>query len=226
MIEKSPILITGIARSGTSMVAGIINICGAFGGEMSGANLNNQKGMFENSDIRNKVVKPYLRGIGVDPLGQNPLPDTDRIPIPGDWRKRVEDVFEKQGYKGGPWFYKGAKMVLMWPVWNYAFPNAKWVIVRRRSPDIVDSCLKTSFMRAFDDSEGWNGWIREHEKRFAQMYETGLNLHVIWPERIIHGDYTQMYQLIEWLGLEYKAQDIVNFIEPKLWKARKKQKVV
>jgi hypothetical protein len=114
---------------------------------------------------------------------------------------------------------------LMWPVWNYAFPNAKWVVVRRRSPDIVDSCLKTSFMRAFDDSEGWNGWIREHEKRFAQMYETGLNLHVIWPERIIHGDYTQMYQLIEWLGLEYKAQDIVNFIEPKLWKARLKQKI-
>lgn len=226
MIEKPPILITGIARSGTSMVAGIVNICGAFGGEMSGPNLNNQKGMFENFKIRDKVIKPYLRDVGADPLGQDPLPDTDHIPIPSDWRKRVEDVFEGQGYKEGPWFYKGAKMVLMWPVWDYAFPNAKWIIVRRRSTDIVDSCMKTSFMRSFQNREGWYKWIREHEKRFAQMYEAGLNLHVVWPERIIHGDYTQMYQLIDWLGLTYKPQEITSFIEPKLWKAREKQKLL
>jgi hypothetical protein len=181
--------------------------------------------MFENSYIRESIVKPYLRDIKVDPLGQDPLPDTDQIPIPSDWRKRIEDVFERQGYKEGPWFYKGAKMTLMWPIWNYAFPNAKWVVVRRKSTDIVDSCMKTSFMRAFHEEEGWYSWIREHEKRFAQMYEAGLNLHVVWPERIVHGDYTQMYQLIDWLGLDYKAQEVMNFIEPKLWKARKKQKI-
>jgi hypothetical protein len=226
MIEKPPILVTGIARSGTSMVAGIINICGAFGGELVGSNLHNQKGMFENSHIREKIVKPYLREINADPLGQNPLPDTDRIPIPNDWQQRIEAVMEEHGYKEGAWFYKEAKMSLMWPVWNYAFPNAKWVIVRRRSPDIVDSCMRTSFMRAFTDREGWFKWIREHERRFSQMYEAGLNIHVIWPERIIHGDYTQMYQLIDWLGLEYKPQEIANFIEPKLWKARKKQKLI
>jgi hypothetical protein len=225
MIEKPPILITGIARSGTSMVAGIINICGAFGGATAHANLNNQKGMFENTHIRERVVKPYFREVGADPLGQDPLPDTDCISIPSNWRERVESVFEEQGYKDGVWFYKGAKMTLMWPVWDYAFPNAKWVVVRRKSTDIVDSCMQTSFMRAFNDREGWQGWIREHEKRFAQMYEAGLNLHVVWPERIIHGDYTQIYQLIDWLGLEYKAQEIMNFIEPKLWKAREKQKI-
>ena len=43
---KEPILITGCARSGTSMVAGIINMSGAFGGVMAGPNKNNQKGNF------------------------------------------------------------------------------------------------------------------------------------------------------------------------------------
>ena len=37
---KDPILITGCARSGTSMIAGVINICGAFGGDMAGPNAN------------------------------------------------------------------------------------------------------------------------------------------------------------------------------------------
>ena len=42
---KNPIIITGCARSGTSLTAGVINICGAGGGEMSGATIYNKKGM-------------------------------------------------------------------------------------------------------------------------------------------------------------------------------------
>jgi hypothetical protein len=55
---KDPILITGAARSGTSMTAGVINICGAFGGVLSGPNKNNKKGMFENNRIRQDIAKP------------------------------------------------------------------------------------------------------------------------------------------------------------------------
>jgi hypothetical protein len=36
MIERHPIIITGIPRSGASMIAGVVHRCGAFGGEMSG----------------------------------------------------------------------------------------------------------------------------------------------------------------------------------------------
>jgi len=38
---KSPILIVGAARSGTSLVAGIINMSGAFGGIMAGPQKSN-----------------------------------------------------------------------------------------------------------------------------------------------------------------------------------------
>ena len=40
-----PILITGAARSGTSMSAGVVSLCGAWGGELSGPNVYNKKGM-------------------------------------------------------------------------------------------------------------------------------------------------------------------------------------
>jgi len=229
---KDPILITGCARSGTSMVAGVINLCGAFGGNMSGPNKNNAKGMFENVVIRNSIVKSYLRGIGMDPLGQFPLPNIDKLSIPNNWKRRIEFVIKKEGYENGPWMYKGAKMCLMWPIWNHAFPNAKWIIVRRRTGDIVSSCFKTSFMRAYqkthvqkaigvdNERDGWIWWVRQHEKRFVEMIIEGLNVKIVWPERMVSGDYRQMMDTIEWLGLEWKSE-VLSFIDPKLWKARK-----
>ena len=230
---KDVTLITGCARSGTSMVAGVVNLCGAFGGDMSGPNKNNSKGMFENAYIRNNIVKPYLRKIGVDSMGQYPVPDTKDLNVPINWQEQIEGVIQKQGYTKGPWFYKGAKMCLMWPVWHYAFPNAKWIIVRRRSGDIVNSCLKTGFMRAFSrketqrkvgansEKEGWLWWIRHHETQFVDMIQAGLNVKIVWPERMVTGDYQQMCETLEWLGLPWRSE-VTDFIEPKLWKSRRK----
>lgn len=232
-----PILITGAARSGTSMVAGVINMCGAFGGLMSGSNKNNEKGMFENARIRNQILKPYLRNLGVDRLGQYPLPDINKMPIPSDWRIQIERIIKMEGYSSGPWMYKGAKMCLTWPVWHYAFPDAKWIIVRRRTGDIVNSCIKTNFMRAFQrqqfreaigvktEQAGWLWWVHEHEKRFVEMINEGLNVKVIWPDRMVSGNYSQIYETIEWLGLKWndKVVKILEFVDPKLWHSRKSQ---
>jgi len=230
---QSPILITGCARSGTSMVAGVINMCGAFGGEMSGPNHNNQKGMFENARIRNSVLKPYLKQIGVDPLGQYPLPNVDNLMIPADLKERVERIMIEDGYGTGPWMYKGPKMCLMWPVWHYAFPDAKWIIVRRRTGDIIQSCLRTGFMRAFaregnqravgakTEEEGWLWWVHQHEKRFVEMINEGLNCKIVWPHRMVDGDYTQIYEMLDWLRLPWKSE-VLSFVDPLLWHVRRK----
>lgn len=230
---QDPILITGIPRSGTSMVAGCFHKCGAFGGNMAGPNRNNEKGMFENIRVRG-VVKEYLRQIGVDPLGQYPLPNPAKLGIPTNWRRIVENIMKDEGYDGGAWMYKGAKITLTYPVWQYAFPNAKYIIVRRRTPQIITSCKKTGFMKAFhneknqravgaaNEDEGWLWWIHQHEKRFVEMIQAGLNAKIVWAERMIWGDYQQMREAIEWAGLDWHthAQEVYNFVEPKLWKAK------
>lgn len=233
---KAPILITGCARSGTSMVAGIINLRGAFGGKMTGPTSTNAKGMFENARIRNEIVKPYFTSIGVDKMGQYPLPNIEEMVIPTGWQGRVEGIMQEEGYEDGPWMYKGAKMCLHWPVWNYAFPDAKWIIVRRKSSDIINSCLRTGFMSAFTRQgnqravgalsawDGWMWWVHQHEDRFREMMNAGLNCKVIWPERMVEGNYQQINEMLEWLGLEWDSK-ITDFIEPKLWKARQKQKL-
>jgi hypothetical protein len=237
--KHQPILITGAARSGTSLVAGIINICGAFGGHMSGPTNNNRKGMFENARIRNCIIKPYLRDIGVDHLGQYPLPDPNKLIIPENWNSKFEKILLMEGYKEGVWMYKGAKMCLIWPVLHFNFPYAKWVIVRRKSKDIASSCIKTGFMRAFtnkgnqirigvnNEFDGWCWWVDQHIKRFDEMKNAGLNINEVWPEKIIiNEDYTEIKSIVEWLGLEYKENEIKKFIDPKLWKTRQKIKGV
>lgn len=234
MIKKTmlpdPVIITGCARSGASMIAEAIRLCGAFGGTV--ADKHNGRERLSHVEIQDQVVQPYLLRARVDPLCQFPLPNINRIYIPQWWREKIESLISRDGYKDGVWFYKSSKCCLVWPVWNYAFPNAKWLIVRRRTGDIISSCLKTDFMKAFQSKQnqeavhasdaigGWKWWVRQHEKRFVEMMMEGLNCKVIWPQRMVYGDYQQMMETIEWLGLKWNSE-VLNFIDPKLWKARR-----
>jgi hypothetical protein len=97
--------------------------------------------------------------------------------------------------------------------------------------------MKTGFMNAFSKQEkreavnaktewdGWIWWVHQHHQRFIEMFTEGLNTQVIWPERLIKADYSQIKKAIEWLGLEWKGEEVAQFIEPKIWKARQKQRI-
>lgn len=227
-IDQSPILVTGIPRSGASMIAGVFNLCGAFGGDMS-----YHKGSYENGAIKRMVEDNYILSLGADPMGQFPLPKVESVPI--NWKKLVEAQLLAEGYLGGIWMYKSARASLIWQVWHMAYPNAKWVIVRRRTGDVIESCLKTAYMKAFkseenrmlvkaiSEREGWLWMVHEYEKKFVEMIQEGLNCKVIWPERMVTGDYKQLYETLEWLGLKWSS-DVVNFISPLLWRGIDKGK--
>lgn len=232
MMEKHPIIITGIPRSGASMIAGVVLRCGAFGGNMS-----NFKGVNENDAIKETLEKPYLASIWADEMGQYPLPEKHRIKIPLTWKESVEEIMEREGYKNGEWFYKSSKACLLWEIWSNAYPRAKWIIVRRRTADIVDSCKKTGYMKAFKDenkqmavgveseNDGWLWWVHEYEKRFVGMITEGLDCKVIYPGRLVYGDYSQLYEMLDWLRLKWHCK-IFDYIDPLLETARKKEKEV
>jgi hypothetical protein len=227
---QAPIIVTGCARSGTSMIAGAIELCGAFGGQVASKSTETRE-LHEHTFICESIVKPYLLRSGIDPSCQYPLPNIHWLNIPKDWKRRVQKAIIHDGYENGQWFYKSTKACLMWPVWNYAFPNAKWIIVRRRTGDIIDSCLKTDFMKAFkqnnaqqavratNEFDGWRWWVHQHEKRFVEMIMGGVNCKVVWPHRMVYGDYQEMMETIDWLGLKWNS-NVLSFIDPKLWKSR------
>ena len=195
MNTDSPILITGIPRSGATAIGATINICGAFGGDMS------KRGMYSNDKIR-ELTQLYLK------LNQ------EHIPI--NWKTEIENILVGEGYKEGVWMYKDSGICQMWKVWQYAYPNAKYVIVRRRTSDIIQSCMKTGYMTEHTDEAGWASMVHQYESKFVEMIQEGLNCKVIWPERMTHGDYQQVYELCDWLGLKWNRKAL-NFIDTLLW---------
>lgn len=233
----SPIFITGIPRSGTSMIAGVLQIAGVFLGEVTKPEKHSPRGMFENRLIHDVMVEPYLKEACKDTFGHWDMPDIEKMSIPTHWQTLTLGLMEEQGYdKKTLWGYKSNKLALLWPVWDYAFPYAKWIIVRRRSGDIADSCLSTSYMKAFKDSslvqsigckserEAWLWMIHQYEKRFVQMIERGLDCKVVWPERMVNGDYSQLYETLDWIGLKWSTSvlnKILEYIDPKFWKVRR-----
>lgn len=228
---KSPIFITGASRSGSSMIAGVFNLCGAFGGNMA-VDGSNSRGMYENIRIRDSISKLILLKSDGDGEGQYPIPD--KINIPTTLKSDVEQVMLQQGYKDGEWMYKDSRLTLAWEAWNYAFPDAKWIIVRRRTGDIVQSCIKTGFMKAFkkeknikalgydNESDAWLWYVHQFESRFVDMITAGVNCRQIWPERMVHGDYKQLYETLDWLGLKWNNK-IFEYIDPLLNPIRKKE---
>jgi hypothetical protein len=179
--------------------------------------------MFENQVIRQDIVKPYLRRMGVDPLGQRPLPsnrqifETNKVQAEA-WRTRIREVMINEGYQNGPWFYKGAKICLVWLIWHLAFPEAQHVVVRRKAEDIADSCMRTSFMRAYSDKRGWLKWVAKHEKRFDEMKQAGLNVTEFWPSKVIAGDFDYAREFVEGLGLKYNDALVKAFVDPTLYR--------
>lgn len=205
-----PIFVTGCPRSGTSMTAGIVHRCGAFGGRIDSS--------FENVEISRSILRPYAEFVGCDPRWQKPLPDVTKLgPLAGLVR-RMESSVKFQGYRYGSWYFKSAGLALTWPIWNQAFPNAKWIIVRREDSDVVNSCLKTGYMNAYPEAEGWKEWLRHYCKRFEEIVDGMKNVRQVWPTRFVDGQFTEIRETIEWLGLVWKEEKVRDFVKPQLWR--------
>ena len=216
---NEPILITGCARSGTSLTAGIFSACGAFGGLTFGPNDWGKKDMFENKTIRETIIKPFLMLNGADPKGQRPLPDIRNLMQVVNLRERIESIIKSSpDYKEGPWFYKGVRMCLVWPTFHFAFPKAKWIIVRRKDADIVNSCMRTGFMNAYKDETGWQIWVDHHKARFLEMIDADMDVHQVWPEKMIKGDFTEIKKVVEAVGLTWNPDAVKDFVAPELWR--------
>ncbi len=213
----SPILVTGVPRSGTSMTSGLIHQAGAWGGDMFGSTPDNVKGFFENKKLREDITKGYLVENGIDPMGQKDLPSLlQRMDFSNEERTEklasdVKSIIQQQGYKDGPWFYKGAKISLMWGVWAAAFPFARWVLIRRKTEGIVSSCIRTGFMRVHSNSTDWTSWVEEYEAGFEQM-RFELCPHELWYEDIVEGRWDGLQTMIQDFDLSWEPEKILDFI--------------
>jgi hypothetical protein len=161
------------------------------------------------------------------------MPNLKNAKLPKDWKETVSILLKLQGYNQDmPFYYKDSVISQLWPIWVTAFPTAKWIIVRRKTPDIINSCIHTAYMKRFkselnlkrigtkNEYDGWRWWVHQYEERFLEIIDkVGENAQQIWPERMADGDYEQMKEIVKWTGLQWNDK-IEEVITP-LFKNRK-----
>lgn len=219
---KRPILITGLPRSGTSLTAGLLDICGAWSGTTVPGSKDNVKGFFEHSMLRETVNKALLSRIDCDPLGVKKLPPHELPPI-NNFKETVTDIILNDGYNGKkPWMFKDAKLLLLWPYYKEYFPSATWIVVKRDRDEIIDSCLRTGFMKQHsEDRAYWERWAKDYEDRIERLKASGVKYHEIWAKDIVKPESRDVLrQLIKKLKLKWNEDKVSEFIEPTVWHAR------
>lgn len=197
---KKPIFITGIERSGSSMIAKIV-------GDSPEVFVGKTKRMLENERLESLMISRYVLE-GCDPMAQDPLPEPSSISIPDWWRGAVLEALERDGFDAEryeTWMYKSARLLHTWPLWAKTFPEARWIIVRRRTGSIAQSCSKTNHMRAYVDKSDWLVWVRHQEQLLRDLANSGVQSRIVWPHRMAQGDFTQIQDTFHWLGLRWRS---------------------
>jgi hypothetical protein len=218
---KTPIFIVGVPRSGTSMVAGCLAACGVWSGSTVGATTDNPKGFYEHAGIREQIIKPLLANMGCDPLGVRKLP-TDEILATqkaGRLATKIKKMIDKDGYTGKTkWLYKEPKLTLIWPLFAEAFPNAKWVIVKRDKDAFIDSCLRTSFMRQHtEDPKFWSWLYDNYTQHLHNLKKAKQPVYAIDSKKIASGDFSTFEKLCKVLGVRFNKSAVEEFVSPELY---------
>lgn len=207
MVLEDPILIIGAPRSGTSLTAGIIEACGAFGGASRFADSSNPKGYFENDRLLTFFNDIVMENAWLFLHAEDDLTcDVSEI------RRRVEEMLQSDGYAGGPWYFKYPNALNHFNVLKTMatiFPNAKWVVPRRRDEDIMASARK---------------YFREHAhnpiggllKNLSQIKRAAPNCIEIWPFEILAQGAEGFKSTIEELGLTWNEEAVKAFADPSL----------
>jgi hypothetical protein len=73
------------------------------------------------------------------------------------------------------------------------------------------------------EKDGWLWMVHKYEEKFIEMISEGLNCKVIWPERMVNGDYRQVYETLDWIGLPWKPQ-VLTLADELLNTSRKKER--
>ncbi|MGI3170717.1 sulfotransferase [Pseudooceanicola sp. C21-150M6] len=207
-VPERPVFMVGLPRSATSMTMGLLHAHGLWLGQTVAGNAENPKGYFESRVLRDELVKPVLTALGVDPLGVRSLPDWEVLPPFPTLRILIGKALRREKYDFKmPWGFKDPKLTLLWPLFDAAFPQARWVIVRRDREKVLDSLCRTSFMARHSTSpEFWKPFCAAYDYRLDRLRRSGAQVFDVDSDRLAAGDTEQIETVIEASGLTFDPQ--------------------
>lgn len=200
--KSTPVFVTGADRSGSSLVMRVFAKCGA--------NIGHVNKMYENEKLK-KINSAFIYRNS----SKYGMPPTDGLFFSNTMQKKIIKIILEEHLEKGIFVYKDSGLAQVWSCWDRFFPDAKWIIVRRRTSDIVNSCMQTAYMKRFKEEAnlkainaeneryGWLWWVKQYEAKFIEIMKADLDYRVVWPERMRDGNFKQMKETVEWIGLKW-----------------------
>lgn len=138
--RRPPVLvIAGMHRSGTSLVASLVAGAGiALGDRLLGVGHGNERGHFEDVDFL-ELHQKALRSCGFH--GDGILPE-GRIDFPVGLEARAGEILAARRAAGAPWGWKDPRTLLFLDYWAEQVPEATWLIVFRSPWEVADSLYR------------------------------------------------------------------------------------
>ncbi len=146
-MTNSPLIITGMHRSGTSLTASFFQELGILmGEELFKADQNNQRGYFEDLDFlefqRQILQESSDRdSIGWTDWGWTESEKLDRSKF-SKYRSLAESLILKRENLNTAWGWKDPRTTLLLDFWQELMPQARFILVYRYPWDVADSILR------------------------------------------------------------------------------------
>lgn len=201
---KAPILIVGAPRAGSSMTAAFASACGAFGGNIPHLD-EPRKCWYENAVIKTRFAS-HLRRLGIDPTTFSEEPKacdaTHSAPWIEDWL--VVEMMSQGLTEAMEWYVKSNRILYFWPEMARAFPEAKWLLVRRNPQLVAYSCVQTWYMKGRTTVEEWMALAKACDATMNDIQDSVSHSVDIWPTT--KGDLAQTKAAFARFGLEWNEK--------------------
>ncbi len=198
-IER-PTAIIGMARSGTSMIAGLFCAHGAWLGDSDGPRKLNPRGHFVNN-----AIGQVLAGGG----------------DPNFIRAEVRKIMEVQGYSGGPWIVKHSPSISH--INSLRAFSPRWLFVRRKAIDVFNSRLNSQIVKhgKIINPMSFDSFLKYYRRSTARMdlFKAEFGGHDIWPQSIHDGLHSRLEALLELSGLGFSPEKTQSFLLPEYWRS-------
>ncbi len=144
--SSSSMIITGMHRSGTSVVAEALGWGGLFlGDHLKGPSRFNPEGYFEDQEM----IQFHEELLQLNGTAWDANESLQNLSVPEKCYSRARELVAGKFHGQPVWGWKDPRTTLFLEFWDRILPEAKWIFVIRRPAEVVSSMLERGDMRRF-----------------------------------------------------------------------------
>ena len=137
-MTETPIIVSGMHRSGTSLIAGVLHRSGVcMGQNLMGASFSNAKGHYEDLEFLS-LHRSILEDNNVSPFGWTTRKEFTISP--NHWREASRLILRNQ--TSSLWGFKDPRTTLLLKFWRENLPKAKFIFSYRPAWEVADSLFR------------------------------------------------------------------------------------